>query len=301
MSVKKKKLGKGLDALLGATSMKSAAAPKSTVKDSPIIDDSERIQKIPLDQLDEGRYQPRHTMAVDSLQNLADSIISEGVLQPIIVRPKSDGRYEILAGHRRTQASKLAKQKTIPAIVRDVPDEVAVAVALIENIQRENLNPIEEAQGINRLISEFGLTHQQIGERVGRSRAAVSNILRLLNLTSNVRSMLENGLLDMGHARAVLTLNTAKDQDEAAAQIVEKQMSVREAEKLVKGFYELKVQPQIPSEPDKDIVALQQGLSSLLGTNVNVKHSGKKGSLTIHYYGLDELDGILQKIGYHEN
>ena len=240
MSTKKPKLGRGLDALLGSA-LESAASGKDELK------------HVPVDLLQRGKYQPRTHMGQAALQELSDSIRAQGVVQPIVVRPIGAGRYEIIAGERRWRAAQMAGLHSIPAVVRDIPDEAAIAIALIENIQRENLNPVEEATALQRLIDEFGMTHQQTAESVGRSRAAVTNLLRLLTLNGDVREMLELGKMDMGHARALLAL-TAKAQSEAARQVVDKGLSVRETEQLVRRLLERPHQPDLAAGAgDQDV------------------------------------------------
>lgn len=278
--VKLKGLGRGLDALL-AGDVESVAS-----NDAP--------NTLPIDQLRPGKYQPRTHMDQASLNSLADSIRAQGVMQPILVRKVADEKYEIIAGERRWRASQLAGLKEVPVLLREIPDESALAMALIENIQRENLNPLEEAQGIQRLINEFNMTHQAAADAVGRSRSVVTNLLRLQNLNKNVQDMLMKGWLDMGHARALLSLPDAK-QIMAAEQIVQKQFSVREAEKLVK---QLSVEPQ--SKPvkavDRDVLRLQEDLSELLGAVVEIRAKNKgRGEVKIHYSSLDQLDTLIQR------
>lgn len=330
MNAKKKRLGRGLDALISqslgaprpvtdkpqvqAPNHESNEAVSSTDafvenEDSPDGGNAsannmpadaltgESIVEVSLEKLQEGRYQPRMQMGEDALQQLADSIRAQGILQPILLRKAEDGQYEILAGHRRCKAAEIAGLVSVPAIIRDIPDQAAMAVALIENIQREDLNPIEEARGMHRLIDEFGLTHLQVGEYVGRSRSQVTNLLRLLNLSSQARVYLEKGLIDMGHARALLALERDR-QDDVAMTMAEKKMSVREAEALVKSITsEDKPTRAIRGKQrDYEIEKLEQDLSEKLAAQVQIKHGVKKGQLIIHYHGLDELDGILAKI-----
>jgi ParB family chromosome partitioning protein len=283
MSSKKPKLGRGLDALLGSA-IESAASAKDELK------------QVPVDLLQRGKYQPRTHMSEIALQELADSIKVQGVVQPIVVRPIGGGRYEIVAGERRWRASQLAGLHAVPAVVRDIPDEAAIAIALIENIQRENLNPVEEAMALQRLIDEFGMTHQQTAESVGRSRAAVTNLLRLLTLNADVREMLELGRMDMGHARALLAL-TGKAQSEAARQVVDKGLSVRETEQLVRRLTERPHKPKLIHAKDPDTRALEEKLSGMLGARVVIQHGASgKGKIVIDYNSMDELDGILARI-----
>ena len=285
MSTKKPRLGRGLDALLG-----------SALEAASVSSGKEELKHLPIDLLQRGKYQPRTHMSETALQELADSIKVQGVVQPIVVRPIGGGRYEIIAGERRWRATQLAGLESIPAVVRDIPDEAAIAIALIENIQRENLNPVEEAMALQRLIDEFGMTHQQTAESVGRSRTAVTNLLRLLTLNNDVRKMLEEGQMDMGHARALLAL-TGKAQSDAAHQVVSKGLSVRETENLVRRLTERPPAPKTMRAKDPDTRALEEKLSGKLGARVVIQHSASgKGRITIDYNSMDELDGILARI-----
>ncbi|MGE5240872.1 MAG: ParB/RepB/Spo0J family partition protein [Bacteroidota bacterium] len=280
MTTKKpQRLGRGLDALLGAY-------------ETPAVKDE--LRQIPIDQLQRGKYQPRTHMNPEALEELAASIKAQGVVQPIVARPLSAGNYEIIAGERRWRAAQLAGLETVPAVVRQIPDEAAIAIALIENIQRENLNPVEEANALTRLIDEFHMTHQQVADAVGRSRAAVTNLLRLLTLNPDVRELLENARMDMGHARALLALE-GKDQSQAAHHVVEKGLSVRETENLVRRLLSKPTGHKTSgARLDPDTRALAQQLSEKLGTKVRIQHNAKgKGRLVIEYTTLDELDGIL--------
>ena len=289
MSAKKRGLGRGLDALLGigANGRPAEAATQA------------EFQKLPIDLIQRGRYQPRLDIKAETLQELASSIKARGVIQPIVVRPLPDGkRFELIAGERRWRATQIAGLHEIPAIVRQVPDEVAMSVALIENIQREDLNPLEEAAGFSRLINEFEMTHQQVATAVGRSRAAVSNLLRLLDLDDEVKRMLEVGDIEMGHARALLALQ-GNDQRNVGNQVVSQGLSVRETERLIKRWRaDAKAERKAPERPrDPNISKLEQELAEQLGARVNLSHTSKgKGSLTIRYNSLDELDGILAHI-----
>lgn len=280
---KKPRLGRGLDALLGV------AYEPSVEKDE--------LKQIPVDMLQRGKYQPRTHMDQDALEELAASIKAQGVVQPIVARLLPTGTYEIVAGERRWRAAQLAGLETIPAVVRSVPDEAAIAIALIENIQREDLNPVEEANALQRLIDEFGMTHQQVAEAVGRSRAAVTNLLRLLTLNDDVRRMLEEGRMDMGHARALLAL-TGNQQGQIAQQVVDKGLSVRETENLVRRLLERPAtNKSAHTRTDPDVRALATRLSEKLGAKVRVLHSRSgKGRLLIDYNNLDELEGILARI-----
>ena len=236
-------------------------------------------------------------MDPDALEELAQSIKQQGVMQPIVVREIADEKYEIIAGERRWRASQIAGLDSIPVIIRDVPDEAAIAMALIENIQRENLNPVEEALAMQRLQTEFELTQSQVAEAVGKSRTTITNLLRLLSLTDNVKTMLEHGDIEMGHARALLSLNE-QQQSEAARQIVGKGMSVRQTEALVRRIQALQErQATEPRKPDPDVKRLQEDLSEKIGAEVKIDYNAKgKGKLVIHYNSLDELDGVLSHI-----
>jgi ParB family chromosome partitioning protein len=276
---KLKGLGRGLDALLGGD-------------DAPVMTNS--LRNLGVAQLQAGKYQPRTHMDQGSLQALADSIKVQGLIQPILVREIADQRYEIIAGERRWRAAQLAGLSEVPVVIKVVADEAALAMALIENIQREDLNPLEEASGIQRLIEEFGLTHQTAAEAVGRSRSAVSNLLRLLNLAKPVQDLLMSDRLDMGHARALLPLTQAQ-QSEAAHSIVQKQLSVRETEKLVAKL--LAPTPAASKKPDRDIQNLEEALSDSLGTRVNIQpRKGGAGKLTIEYLSHEQLEVVLNKL-----
>lgn len=279
---KKPRLGRGLDALLG-------------IDYSP-PNEKDELKQLPLDVLQRGKYQPRTHMDKEALEELAASIKAQGVVQPIVVRRLPTGNYEIIAGERRWRASQIAGLESIPAVVRHVPDEAAIAIALIENIQREDLNPVEEAAALQRLIDEFGMTHQRVAEAVGRSRAAVTNLLRLLSLSEEVRKMLEDGRMDMGHARALLALE-GPSQTKAALDVVERRLSVRETEELVRRLLERPATRKSKEPVDNDVRDLQQRLAEKLGAKVRIQHtSGGKGQMTVYYNSLDELDGILQRI-----
>jgi ParB family chromosome partitioning protein len=297
MSDKKRGLGRGLEALLGE------ARPRAEPGTPPA---REQLMHIPVDLLSRGKYQPRVDMREDSLAELADSIKAQGVVQPIVVRqigtsaPGEPQRYEIVAGERRWRAAQMAGLHEIPAVLRRIDDEHAVALALIENIQREDLNPLEEALALSRLISEFALTHQQTAEAVGRSRAAVSNLLRLLELPQAIRPLIERRELEMGHARALLSLGNARQQAEVGALVAKKGLSVRETEALVRRLIahagQSKGKPGRRSK-DPDIQRLENDLADKLGATVELQHSTTgKGKLVISYHSLDELDGILAHI-----
>jgi ParB family chromosome partitioning protein len=294
---KRKSLGRGLDALLSQVNTPAAAA-----QDKGNVADTE-LSELPVDLLERGRYQPRVDMREDSLAELAESIRAQGVVQPIVVRPlpeasgKRERRYEIVAGERRWRAAQLAGLDVIPAVVRDVSDHAALAIALIENIQRENLNPIEEAVSLRRLVDEFEMTHTAVAEAVGRSRAAVSNLLRLLELPAPVRKMLEVRELDMGHARAILGITSTQMQTEIARRAVQKGWSVRATEQAVRALGTGGGKKKGgPAKKDPDIARIEQELSERLGAPVEIEHKGKGGRLLVRYHSLDELDGILEHI-----
>ena len=283
--IKKSGLGRGLDRLLSSANSES-------------VTDASQLKLLAVEKISPSPYQPRKNIAQEGLQSLADSIKAQGLVQPIVVRKLADGQYELIAGERRWRASQLAGLLEIPAIVRELPDQAAAAMALIENIQREDLNALEEAQALNRLIHEFGLTHQQTAEAVGRSRAAVSNLLRLLELESQCKVLLEEGKLEMGHARALLALQ-GKQQIELAHKVAQYQLSVRATEKLVKQTLAGELQAIIAPKPtlNADISQLQSRLADTLGAKVSINHSKRgKGKLVIEYNSLDELDGILAHI-----
>ena len=315
MATKRPSLGRGLEALLGSVTPTPAAvvdAPGTSSAQTPapiaVAPRDEELARIPVDLLQRGRYQPRLDMRPESLQELADSIRAQGVVQPIVVRPlvaQKAGeaiRYEIIAGERRWRAAQMAGLHDIPAVVRIVPDEAAVAMSLIENIQRENLNPLEEARALDRLIREFGITHQQAADAVGRSRAAVSNLLRLLELTDEVKTLVEQRQLEMGHARALLGLSQARQQSEVGALVAKKGLSVRETEALVKrmlahGDKANRKDDADDPRPDPNVTRLEQDLADKLGARVSLQHARTgKGKLVIAYNSLDELDGILAHI-----
>jgi ParB family chromosome partitioning protein len=285
---RKRGLGRGLDALLSssATAQASDAAEDGTLRD------------LPLDLIQRGRYQPRMDMDQEALQELADSIRVRGIVQPVVVRPAADGvHYELIAGERRWRASQLADLDSVPALIRTVADDAAMAMGLIENIQREDLNPIEEANALKRLIEEFDLTHQSAAHAIGRSRAAVSNLLRLLELDLEVRALLEHGDLEMGHARALLGLSPPL-QRQVAADVVGKGLSARETEALVRRLKSPKKKAaKAKPSPDPDVQRLENELSEHLGTVVRVRHHATgRGSLIIDYASLEQLDGILGRL-----
>jgi ParB family chromosome partitioning protein len=279
MITKMRGLGRGLDALL--------AGDESAKK--------EQQRSLPVTALQPGKYQPRTQMDKESLDELAASIRAQGLMQPILVRPVAQDRYEIIAGERRWRAAQLAGLTEVPTLIRDIPDENALAMALIENIQRENLNPLEEALGLQRLVDEFSLTHQQAADAVGRSRPAASNLLRLLALAQPVQDMLMSGEIDMGHARALLPLALVL-QVQLAQRIAQKGLSVREAERLVQR----EMSPpsaRVPPKPDRDLLRLQEELSDTLGATVAIKTNRKgAGKMTIDFSDLDQLEGILIRL-----
>ena len=281
--VKLKGLGRGLDALL-ANDVEVANAQ------------SDSLATLAVDKLQPGKYQPRTHMDQASLESLADSIRAQGIMQPIVVRLVANDQYEIIAGERRWRASQIAGLKEVPVIIKEIADDVALAMALIENIQRENLNPIEEANGIQRLINEFDMTHETAAQAVGRSRSAVTNLLRLQNLHAVVQEMLAEAKLDMGHARALLALDGAK-QIAAAEQIVQNQLSVRASEQLVKKLSSASAAPTKVPTKDRDVLRLQETLAQSLGAAVTIENSKNgSGTLKIRYASLDQLDEIISKI-----
>jgi len=285
---KKGGLGRGLDALLGAAA-RSEPATESGV--------TEVLRQLPVEWIERGRYQPRQDLREDTLQDLAESIRAQGVVQPVLVRPLGGDRYELIAGERRWRAAQLAGLREIPAVIRDLPDRAAMAVALIENIQREDLNPLEEAAALQRLIAEFELTHQQAADAVGRSRATISNLLRLLELTEDVQRLVRERKLEMGHARALLSLPPAL-QREAAHQVQLRGLSARETEQLARRLQQDGLVEPLPAKlPDPDIRQFETDLAERLGARVRVRHGvSGKGSVIIHYNTLDELDGIIARV-----
>ena len=276
---KQKGLGRGLDALLAGSDTSDSGG--------------DALQNLSITQLQPGKYQPRTNMDQTALAELAESIKAQGIMQPILVRPVVDDRYEIIAGERRWRAAQLAGLNEVPVLVRKVADEAALAMSLIENIQRENLNPLEQALGIQRLISEFGMTHQTAGEALGNSRSTISNLLRLLNLSAPVQELMMQGKIDMGHGRALLPLDAAQ-QIRIANVIAQKQLSVRETEKLVHQL-EHPAAKKV-KKPDRDLLRLQEDVSERLGAQVAIKpKKNGQGNIVIHYTSLDQLDDILSK------
>jgi len=288
MAAKKRGLGeRGLGALLQGSRVNL---------DQDVKNHDGELREIPVDLIQRGRFQPRRDMDPAALQELADSIRQQGVMQPVVVRPISEGRFELIAGERRWRATQMAELDHIPAIIRDVPDEAAIAMALIENIQRENLNPVEEAFALQRLQEEFGLTQAQVAEAVGKSRTTITNLLRLISLSEDVRLMLEHGDLEMGHGRAMLTLGP-EQQMQVARQVVAKSLSVRQTEALVRQVQQHKPDKKPEGQIDPNIRALQDDLAERLGARVSIAHGQRgKGKLVIEYTSLDELDGILGHI-----
>jgi len=304
MTKKKRGLGRGLDALLSA----SQTTTSESLQEAPVQEEGTEISppedgtlvELELQQLQPGQYQPRRDVQESALEELADSIRQQGLMQPIVVRPLPGmpDHYEIIAGERRWRACELAGLKRIPVLIRDVADESAIAMALIENIQRENLNPMEEAIALHRLQQEFGLTQQQVANSVGKNRTTVANLLRLMQLNTDVKRLLENGDLEMGHARALLGL-TGQAQSDAAAQVVADSLNVRETEKLIRQLSQpvddVEKTPVTPPSPD--VMRLERLLGDRLGAKVVIRHGARgKGKVVIDYSSLDELDGILAHI-----
>ncbi|WP_069862882.1 ParB/RepB/Spo0J family partition protein [Pseudomonas citronellolis] len=289
MAVKKRGLGRGLDALLSGSSA-------ATLQEEAVQADRKELQHLPLDLIQRGKYQPRRDMDPQALEELALSIKAQGVMQPIVVRPVDKGRYEIIAGERRWRATQQAGLDTIPALVREVPDEAAIAIALIENIQREDLNPLEEAVALQRLQQEFQLTQQQVADAVGKSRVSVANLLRLIALPEEIKTLLSHGDLEMGHARALLGLPEAR-QVEGARHVVARGLTVRQTEALVRHWLNAPGEPAKVVKSDPDISRLEQRLAERLGAPVQIRHGQKgKGQLVIRYNSLDELQGVLAHI-----
>lgn len=292
---KKRGLGsnRGLDALLGTVRKVQQEVTETTVNKAP----AEELRQLPVEWLFRGRYQPRREMDPDALQELADSISAQGMLQPIVARAQGEQKFEIIAGERRWRAAQLAKLDTVPVWVREISDEAAIALALIENIQREDLNPLEEAIAMQRFADEFALTHQQVADAVGKSRAAVSNLMRLLALQDEAKRLLENGDIDMGHARALLALPMAQ-QGSAARQVVARGLSVRQTESLIRQLLAEKNADQKKTDQlDPNVRQLQVSLSERLGATVQIDCNARgKGRIVIAYNSLDELDGILEHI-----
>ena len=301
---KRKGLGRGLDALLGANvNVQSPATVQEAIEEvqspNPAVD--EQLKYVAVDLIQRGKYQPRRDMNPEALEELSASIKAQGVMQPIVIRPISADKYEIIAGERRWRATQLAGLDTIPAVIRHVTDEAAIAMALIENIQREDLNPLEEAVALKRLQDEFELTHQQVADAVGKSRTAVTNLLRLISLSKEVKKLLEHGDIEMGHARAMLSLDDEK-QRVIASEVVAKALSVRQTEALVRRTLEEINHPKEKKEQySPDLHKLEEGISEKVGVPVMIQHTAKgKGKLVLKYNSLDELDGILNHLGYEQ-
>lgn len=286
MAVQKRGLGRGLDALLGD-------APPATEKKN-------ELQKLPIEWLQRGKFQPRKDIDPEKIKELADSIKAQGIIQPIVLRKIGDERYEIVAGERRWRAAQLAGLQEVPVVVRDIDDKGAMAIALIENIQREDLNPLEEADALRRLLEEFELTHQQIADAIGKSRATVTNLLRLMELQPEVKQLLVDKQIEMGHARALLPLGRDL-QIQAAQKIAKQSLSVRAVEKLIR---DLQTEPlkNEPAEVDRDTLRLQEDLTSKLGAKVSINHKQNgSGKLVVAYSSLEQLDGIIEQLSYSEN
>lgn len=299
---KSKGLGRGLDALLATSKSYSDKYNEDNPAQLAAASENSELQQIPIEFLSPGKYQPRKDMADKALEELAASIRVQGIIQPILVRQISEQKYEIIAGERRWRAAQLAKLDVVPCLVKTIPDEAAIAIALIENIQREDLNAMEEAQALDRLMIEFKLTHQQVAEAVGKSRTTVSNILRLNGLEPSVKLLLEHGDIDMGHARALLAVD-GEFQEELAKLVAEKGLTVRDTERLVKKSQEQDTAPEkLPTEAklDPDVQRLEVSLSDRLGTKVKIDHNKQgKGKVVISFHDLEQLDGILSHI--HNN
>lgn len=289
MAIKKRGLSRGLDALLGDVSITKAEAKPSS---SP----SHALQTLPIEFLQRGKYQPRKDINPEKLQELADSIKAQGVIQPVVVRQLDNEKYEIVAGERRWRAAQLAGLHEVPVVIKEIDDRTAMAVALIENIQREDLNPLEEAEALARLLDEFDMTHQQIADAVGKSRVTVTNLLRLLDLHPEVKKLLLNKHIEMGHARALLGLEGQK-QVVAAYKIDKEGLTVRAAERLVKELQSPAVKTEKIKIIDRDTLRLQENLTSRLGAKVSIDHKKNgAGKLIIAYSSLEELDGIIGQI-----
>ena len=296
---KPKGLGMGLEALLGPKAVELPASANAA---------SQAPATLRLDVLQAGKYQPRTRMDEGSLYELAESIKTQGVMQPVLVRPVGGGRYEIIAGERRCRAARLAGLTEVPVLVREVPDQAAAVMALIENMQREDLNPLEEAQGLQRLVQEFSFTHEQAAQAVGRSRSAASNLLRLLQLSPSVQKMLLAGDLEMGHARALLSLESAA-QVQAAQEVAARKLSVRDTEKLVaKALNNGRQAPllRMKQEKSRDLVRLEEQLADVLAAAVDIRvhrktKRGEQGEIAIAFGSLDELNGLLEKLGLEES
>ncbi len=288
MNTKKRGLGRAFDSLL------SSVKPVTDEKPVTANTDSE-LQLISVNSIQPGRYQPRRIIPNESLQELSDSIREQGIIQPIVVRPINQDRYEIIAGERRWRAAQMADLTEIPALIRHVPDEAAIAMALIENIQRENLNPIEEAMALQRLLLEFAMTHQQVATAVGKSRSGITNLLRLLDLDPEVKTLVEEGKLSLGHAKVLLGV-TGVSQIRTARTIIEKDLSVRDTEQFIKKLQTVQ-KPHVIKSIDPDVQRLEQQLSDKLGAGVSIAYNKKgRGKLMIKFFSLDQLEGILSHL-----
>ncbi|MGB1984175.1 MAG: ParB/RepB/Spo0J family partition protein [Porticoccaceae bacterium] len=293
MATKRQSLGKGLDALLGIA--EDISTDQGFVAGGVKSEDG-RLQQLPVELLQRGKYQPRRDFNADSLQELADSIASQGLIQPIVVRALDQGNYEIIAGERRWRAAQLAGIDEVPAIVREISDQATIAMALIENIQREDLNPVEESQALIRLQDEFNLTQQQVADAVGKSRSAVTNLMRLASLQPLVQQQLERGDIELGHAKCLLALE-GDMQIQAARTVASEGLTVRQTEVLIKKLQSPAAENKTKTSANQDILNLQQQLSEKLGAVVKIQHGAKgSGKLTIGYNSVDELDGILNHI-----
>ncbi|MBB3061549.1 ParB/RepB/Spo0J family partition protein [Microbulbifer rhizosphaerae] len=298
MATRRKGLGKNLSHLISGEASQAIAMANGEGGAARV--DGE-LRELPIEFLQRGRYQPRRDFPMESLLELADSIRAQGIMQPIVVRPIGEHKYEIIAGERRWRAAQLAELDRVPALVREVPDEAAIAMALIENIQREDLNPVEEAAALKRLQDEFQLTQQEVAEAVGKSRSAVTNLLRLLSLTEEVRTFLERGDLELGHAKALLGL-AGETQRSAARQVVDRGLTVRQTEALVRRLQQQAQSPAPAKTEDPNIRRLVERLSEKVGVPVSIDHNDKGvGRLVLKYSSLDELDGILAHMGYCED
>lgn len=286
--MKKSRLGRNLDMLLSGQPFEDLVQTSTLTK--------EALRYVPIEHLQPGQYQPRREFAKHSLEELANSIRTQGIINPIVVRPVKKDHYEIIAGERRWRAAQLAQFTEVPILIKTISDETALAISLIENIQRQDLNPLEEAEGIQRLIQEFNMTHQQIADTLGRSRTAITNLLRLLSLAPPVKHLLQQGQLEMGHARALLSLDT-EQQIQTAGKVVKNKLSVRETERLVQNSNFIPLTKPIALQKNSDVHHLEREISDKLGAKVAFKHRQKgKGQLIIYYNSLEELDGILAHI-----
>ena len=296
MVKRKTGLKRGLDALLASKTIANKKNSTESQVESENNQQDSDLRTIPVEFLQPGKYQPRKDMGDEALEELADSIRAQGIIQPVVVRPLGKDSYEIIAGERRWRAAQRAGLADVPALVKDVPDEAAIAMSLIENIQREDLNAIDEAMALQRLMQEFELTHQEVADAVGKSRTTVTNLIRLLGLNEETRTLLERGDIEMGHARALLSLS-GEEQSQAARQVAEKGLSVRETEVLVRKLLN-PIPAKEKQEKSRDVQRLEQNLSEHMGSPVQIQYNKKgKGKLVVQYSSLDELDGILGKMG----